>query len=114
MSYSLSTAEYESKVYGFQHVKDSGWCGDKLLENLLSKTANDADACAALAAGAGKQSFLLGAFFRRGWCIGGTMEVTSDQYAEWATKNGKANPTCPSGWKSSMLFDFYALEPLAE
>jgi hypothetical protein len=115
MAYSPMTADYDMQVFGYQHVKDSGWCGEKLDENVLSKNADGAEQCAALAAGAGKQSFLLGAFFRRGWCIGGTMEVGADQYKEWSSPEGKANPTCSigEGWSSSMLFDFYAIEPVA-
>jgi len=115
MAYSMQSADYEIQVYGYQHVKDSGWCGEKSDENILTKNADGADQCAALAVGAGKQSFLLGAFFRRGWCIGGTMEVSADQYKEWSTAAGKKNPSCTvgDGWKSSMLFDFYAVEPVA-
>merc|ERR1719162_1332378 len=37
-SYSPSTAVYEETMYGYAHVKDSGWCGEKLAENILSKT----------------------------------------------------------------------------
>jgi len=107
-SYSPSTAYHEETTYGYIHVKDSGWCGDKKKENILSKDIASAEACAALAGGAGKTSFMLGAFFRRGWCIGGTMTIDAAQYAEW--QNNKIDPQCPDGWKSSMLFDFYALE----
>jgi len=115
LAYSPSTADYEIDVYGFQHVKDGGWCGEKLDDNILSKNVENAEQCAALAAGSAKQSFMLGAFFRRGWCIGGTMEVSVDQYKEWMTDEGKANPTCDvgEGWSSSQLFDFYAVEPVA-
>jgi len=115
LAYSPTTADYEIDVYGFQHVKDSGWCGEKLDENILSKSADGAEQCAALAQGAGKQSFMLGAFFRRGWCIGGSMEVSADQYKEWESPEGKANPGCNEGegWHSSTLFDFYAIEPVA-
>jgi len=102
-------------MYGFQHIKDSGWCGEKLQENVLSKGVTGAEQCAALAAGAGKQSFLLGAFFRRGWCIAGTMDVSVDQYKEWLSMEGKKEPKCSleGGWASSKLFDFYAIEPAA-
>ena len=116
LAYSPKTAEYEIAIYGFQHVKDGGWCGDKmrvLKKNILSKSTNNAEQCAALASGAGQHSFLLGSFFRSGWCIGGSMEVTEAQYKEWGTSAGKADPKCTEGdgWKSSMLFDFYAMEP---
>jgi len=113
LAYSPSIAVSEAAVYGFDHVKDSGWCGDKLDSNILSKNAADAEACAALAIGAKKTSFLLGNFFRRGWCIGGTFDVSSEQYKTWQAD--KVNPTCPAdgGWSSSMLYDFYACEPVA-
>jgi hypothetical protein len=110
MSYSPSNAEYEETVYGYAHVKDSGWCGEKKKENILSKTATNAQACAALAVGASKSSFLLGTFFRRGWCIGGTMDVDRKQYQTW--QKNKEDPKCPTDWKSSMLYDFYAVEPV--
>jgi len=112
MAYSPSNAYHEETTYGYAHVKDSGWCGEKLRENILSKEINNAEQCAALAAGGGHQSFMLGAFFRRGWCIAGTMTVDEAQYQEW--QNNKVNPSCPldGGWKSSMLYDFYALQPV--
>merc|ERR1719420_1927160 len=111
MSHSESAMEHEIEIYGFQHVKDSGWCGEKLDANILSKNVNGAEQCAALASGASKQSFLLGAFFRRGWCIGGTMDVSVDQYKEWSSSEGKKQPQCTvgDGWHSSQLFDFYAV-----
>lgn len=113
-AHSPMSEEYEIQMYGFQHVKDSGYCGEKLKENILSQGVTGAEQCAALASGAGKQSFLLGAFFRRGWCIGGTMEVNVDQYKEWSSQESKKDPKCTlgEGWKSSMLFDFYAVEPV--
>merc|ERR1719487_2342505 len=110
MAYSPKTAAFEEKSFGFIHVKDSGWCGDKKNSNILSKVVKDAEACAALAVGAQKQSFMLGAFFRRGWCIGGTMKVDAAQYKKW--QGDKVNPECPTKWKSSMLYDFYAMEPV--
>jgi len=110
MAYSPKAAAYEEKSFGFIHVKDSGWCGDKKNSNILSKTVKDAEGCAALAVGAQKQSFMLGAFFRRGWCIGGTMKVDAAQYKKW--QGDKVNPECPTKWKSSMLYDFYAMEPV--
>jgi len=100
---------YTSNLYGFQHVKDSGWCGE--IGTLLSKTTQDAEACAALAAGALAKSFLLGSFFRRGYCYAGTMDVAKEQWDQWAVS--KQEPECPSGWQSSMLYDFYAMEPVA-
>jgi len=114
LAYSPKTAAYEIAIYGFQHVKDGGFCGVKdKKNNLLSKTVDNAEQCAALASGAGKHSFMLGIWFRKGYCIGGTMEVTEAQYREWGTPAGKADPKCTDGdgWKSSMIFDFYAMEP---
>jgi len=111
MAYSPGVATYEEKIYGYVHVKDSGWCGEKKWANLLGKKVQDAAACAALASGAQAQSFILGAFFRRGWCYGGSMKVDAAQYKKWQAT--KANPDCATKWRSSMLYDFYAMEPPA-
>jgi len=118
LAVSPSTHEYEEKVYGYAHVKDSGYCGVlKKKTRLLSTTATDAAACAALAGGANMQSFALGTFFRRGYCIGGTMQITEKIYADWV--KDKQEPKCTEtnedgkqGWSSSMLYDFYAMEPV--
>jgi len=107
---SPSSMMYESSIYGYEHVKDSGWCGAK--SSVLSKECEDAAQCAALASGAGLESFLLGAYFRRGWCIGGDMKVDQAQYTEW--QENKAKPDCPTGWTSSMLYDFYAMQPVGQ
>jgi len=112
MSHSLKTEQWEMSAQGFQHVKEAGYCGEKRKKNLLSSNSNSPEACSALAAGASKQSFIFGKWYRRGWCFGGTMEVSADQYKAWTTKAGKEDPECPTEWKSSMLYDFYALEPL--
>jgi len=80
--------------------------------DVLSKTATNAEACAALASGAGKSTFLLGAFFRRGWCIAGSMKIDTNQYKAW--QKNKEDPECSDGWKNSMLYDFYAIEPVAD
>jgi len=109
-AYSPSTASYEETTYGYAHVKDSGWCGEKKRANLLSKTSADADACAALATGHNAQSFMLGTMFKRGWCYGGTMTVDVALYREWQAN--KVSPNCADGWKSSMLYDFYAISPI--
>jgi hypothetical protein len=106
-AYSPQNAYQQEIVYGYIHVKDSGWCGTFDRYSPLSTTVDNAEQCAALATGAGKTSFVLGAFFRRGWCYGGSMEVSQEQYVEW--QNNKVNPTCADGWKSSMLYDFYAI-----
>lgn len=115
-AHSPMAEEYEIKIYGYMHVKDSGWCGDK--GTVLSKTAEDAEQCAALAAGAGVGSFLTGAFFRRGWCIAGTFRPDAATYKKWMEPASRIAPECPEvdgvggKWKSSMLYDFYAMEPV--
>jgi len=108
MSPSLLTVKETSG--GFMHVKDGGYCGGR--GSLLSTEANDAEACANLAAGAGAQSFLLGIWFRRGYCYAGEMQVDTTQYEAWS--GGRSDPACPDGWTNSMIFDFYAMQPLAE
>jgi len=106
---------WEVKTYGFQHVKDSGWCGDLPTgwsrSNVLSKNTLSAETCAALAGGANYQSFMLGTFFLKGTCVGVPMEVSAEQYSEWGAN--KKNPSCPTKWHSSMMYDFYAMEPVA-
>jgi len=98
---------------GFMHVKDGGYCGGR--GDLLSRSVSGADACAALALGNGHQSFILGTWFRRGYCYAGTMtaEEVSAQYAGWQAD--RAAPTCSAGsntaFTNSMIFDFYAMEP---
>jgi len=110
-SHSEMAEQWESTTYGFQHVKDGGWCGTKMNSNILSKSTMSAETCAALASGGNYQSFMLGGSFLRGTCIGGTMEVTADKYAEWGAN--KKDPVCETGWGASMLYDFYAMEPVA-
>jgi hypothetical protein len=108
MSPSLLTTKESSG--GFMHVKDGGYCGER--GALLSTEVNDAEGCAFLAAGGGYQSFLLGIWFRRGYCYAGVMEVNEGQYDEWEA--GRVTPACPTEWVNSMIFDFYAMEPIAE
>jgi len=112
-AHSAMADEWESKTYGFQHVKDGAYCGEYARANLLAKKTASAETCAALASGGGFHSFFLGNGFLRGYCIGGTMDVTTDVYAAWSAN--KINPTCESGdgWHTSMLWDFYAMEPVA-
>merc|ERR1719401_1392529 len=112
LAHSPMTENYEMEIYGFQHVKDSGYCGEKVTENTLSQGVDNVDQCAALASGAGYHSFLFGNSFRRGYCIGGTIDVTVDMYKEWQAN--KENPSCSvgDGWSSTMLYDFYAMEPV--
>lgn len=108
MAISPSGMFAEAKVVGYMHVKDSGWCGAR--STLLAKDAINAAACAALAQGAKAQSFLLGAFWRRGYCYSGGMSVDKAQYDGWMAE--RAKPACSTGWKSSMMYDFYALKPV--
>jgi hypothetical protein len=108
MSPSLLNVKEESG--GFMHVKDGGYCGER--GALLSTEVNDAEGCAFLAQGAGSQSFLLGIWFRRGYCYSGVMEVSESQYEEW--EEARVQPACPTEWVNSMIFDFYAIEPIHE
>jgi len=108
MSPSLMTTIESSG--GFMHVKDGGYCGER--GALLSTEVQDAEACAFLANGAGAQSFLLGTWFRRGYCYAGVMTVDAAQYDTWAA--ARVAPECPDGWTSSLIFDFYAMEPVRE
>jgi len=108
MSPSLLTVK--ETAGGFMHVKDGGYCGGR--GALLSTEAADADACAFLAQGAGVQSFLLGIWFRRGYCYAGEMQVNSAQYTTWS--GARATPECDGGWTNSMIFDFYAMEPMPD
>lgn len=115
LAHSPMSEEYESEVYGYQHIKDGAYCGVYDKQNTLSKSADGAEQCAALAQGAGATGFLLGMGFRRGYCVKMNTAFEPAQYTEWGTMASKANPSCPDeeGWISSMLFDYYALEPVA-
>jgi len=110
MSMSPSLLTTKERGGGFMHVKDGGYCGER--GALLSTEVNDAEGCAFLAQGSGAQSFLLGIWFRRGYCYSGVMEVNEGQYEEWEA--GRVAPACPTTWVNSMIFDFYAIEPIAE
>jgi hypothetical protein len=112
-AYSPSDAAWEEASYGYAHIKDGGYCGEMPQENLLTDSADNAEQCAALVAGAGGQSFTLGVSFARGKCYLGTMEVDAAQWNTWQGKESRVNPECPDGWKSSTLFDFYAMEPVS-
>jgi len=116
MAYSPSDMEWEEANYGYMHVKDGGFCGEMPQENLLTDSAENAEQCAALVAGAGGQSFTLGVSFARGKCYKGTMMVDQARWDAWHEKAQRVSPECPEGggWKSSTLFDFYAMQPVAE
>jgi len=107
---SLELLEAKENQGGFMLVKDGGYCGER--GALLSRDRNnDAEACAYLAQGAGKTSFLLGTWFRRGWCFAGEMTVDESQYNAW--RDARVAPECPSGWTNSLIFDFYAMQPIS-
>lgn len=98
-------------------VKHAGICGER--GDLLSTEVGDAAACSALAQGAGAQSFILGIWFRRGYCYTGTVQVDQPQYESW--QGERVNPVCPAGeagsnngFTNSEIFDFYAVEPATE
>lgn len=94
---------------GFMHVRDGGYCGAR--GELLSTEVADAEGCAYLAQGAGAQAFLLGTWFRNGYCYKGDMTFDLAQYTTWA--GDRVNPACPTTWVESMIFDFYAIQPVA-
>jgi hypothetical protein len=105
--------EVKEQSGGFMHVKDGGYCGGR--GNLLSRTVADAEGCAYLAQGDGAHSFILGTWFRRGYCYAGQMtaDEVSSAYSGWQAD--RVAPTCTvgTGWTSSMIFDFYAMQPVA-
>jgi len=109
-AYSPSLGEAKEHSYGYMHVRDQGYCGAR--GALLSTEANDAQACAFLAQGAHAEVFLLGTWFRRGYCYAGDMTVDSAQYESWGTT--RADPECPDGWTRSTIYDFYAMEPVED
>jgi len=114
MAHSPSELEWEEANYGYAHVKDGGYCGELLDDNLLTAQVGNVEQCAALASGAGGQSFIFGVSFANGKCFLGTMSVDQAQFNEWQTN--KKNPACPEegGWHASSLYDFYAMEPIQE
>ena len=102
---------------GFMRVKRTGMCGER--GELLSTEVGDAAACSALAQNAGAQSFILGVWFRRGYCYTGTIQVDQAQYESW--QGERVAPVCPAGdagsnngFTHSDIFDFYAIEPAVE
>merc|ERR1719446_823891 len=109
---SLSDAEWEEINYGYAHVMDGHYCGDRADDNFLG-TVDDVEQCAALVAGAEGQSFIFGVSFAAGKCYKGTVDVGEAQFNTWL--GSKMAPECPDGAEkpSSTLFDFYAVEPVA-
>jgi uncharacterized protein YegL len=114
MAHSTSHAEWEEASHGYAHVKDGGYCGELLPDNLLATQVGNVEQCAALAEGAGGQSFIFGVSFANGKCFLGTMRVDQAQFDEW--QSSKINPACPEedGWHASSLYDFYAMQPIQQ
>lgn len=110
LSFSSVQLEVEEQSKGFMHVKDGGYCGER--GALLSKDVDNDVACAFLAQGAGAEAFLLGTWFRKGYCYASSMTVNAGQYSAW--EEGRVAPACPSGWINSRIFDFYAIEPVTD
>jgi len=97
---------------GYMLVADENTCGSR--GTLLSNMVNDAAQCAFLAQGSGLKAFWLGAWFRRGYCYGSPVDVTTDKYN--AFRADREAPPCDEdgGWRPNPLFDFYAIAPVAE
>lgn len=115
LAHSPSELEWEEASYGYAHVKDGGYCGELVEDNLLTKEkSTTVEQCAALTSGAGGQSFIFGVSFSAGKCYMGSMSVSLDQFHDW--QNNRVNPACNEGdgWHTSTLYDFYAMEPLQE
>jgi len=110
MAMSPSATVQKEELSGYMLVKESGYCGER--GELLSTEVSDAAACSYLAQGAGAQAFLLGAWFRRGYCYTSPMAVDETQFQAWEA--ARLNPTCPAdgGFTESMIFDFYAIAPI--
>jgi len=109
MSFSPTGMVEKEQTQGFMLVKESGYCGER--GALLSKDVADAATCSYLAQGAGAQAFLLGAWFRRGYCYSSPMAVDQAQFEAWDAN--RIEPACSAadGWTTSKLFDFYAMAP---
>jgi hypothetical protein len=112
MSMSPSATVQEEELSGYMLVKEGGYCGER--GELLSTEVADAASCSYLAQGAGAQSFLLGTWFRRGFCYTSPMAVDETQFAAWEA--ARLNPTCPAegGFTNSRIYDFYAIAPMPE
>jgi uncharacterized protein YegL len=109
LSFSPSVKGVQEVSQGFMHIKDGGFCGGR--GRLLSRDVTNDAQCAYLAQGANAQAFFLGTWFRSGWCYAGRMEVSEEQYNTW--RQNRVNPECPSGWRNSRIWDFYAIEPVS-
>jgi len=111
-AYSPGDTMWEEVNYGYAHVMDGRYCGDRTDANLLG-VVDDVEQCAALVAGAEGQSFIYGVSFAAGKCYKGTVDVGESEFNTW--QSSKKDPQCPEGIEkqSSTLFDFYAMEPVA-
>jgi len=109
MAFSPSLAVVHESSAGYLHVMDNKYCGTRGVE-LWNEVADAAD-CATRAAGAGCHSFMLGTWFRRGYCWCGDVQVDEAQYETIETS--LANPACPDGSAptDSSIIDFYVLTP---
>jgi len=109
MSFSTSAKHAEEVTVGFMQVKEGGYCGER--GGLLSKTVRGEAECAALAQGVGASAFLLGTWFRRGFCYSSPLPVDAMLYEEW--EDTRINPECHTedGWTRSRIYDFYAIMP---
>jgi len=111
-AYSPGAGEWEEVSYGYIHVKNGGYCGDKGIE--LSSNVGNVEECAALAVGFGAGAFMEGKSFRDGACLASPMEVSKAQFTAWETN--RLSPPCDEGdgWHSSTMYDFYAVIPMEE
>lgn len=111
-AYSPSEAQWQEVSYGYTHVFDGKYCGDKNDDRLLGVVEN-VEQCAALVSGANGWSFIYGVSFAVGKCYDGTVAVDEAQFNIWL--NNKLDPVCPDGVEehTSTLFDYYAMEPIA-
>jgi len=109
MSFSPSGMLAKEQTQGFMLIKQNGYCGGR--GQLLSKEANDVSTCSYLAQGAGADAFLLGVWYRQGYCYASQMTVDEAQFTAW--EQNRVEPACiaADGWTASKLFDFYAMTP---
>jgi hypothetical protein len=113
-AYSPTDALYEEQNYGYALIKMGGFCGEQPDENLLTDGVDGPESCASLAVGAGASSYILGIGFARGKCYKGTVAVDQKLWDQW--EGNRKAPECAEGegWKSTALFDFYAVKPMED
>jgi len=109
---SPSSLKAEEESLGYFLVREDGLCGKQA--GMLAVDAMDPAQCAELCAKAGFTSFSFGKVYAAGHCFASDLEVTAELAEQF--KANRANPTCPedSGFSESLLYDFYALEPIGE